>query len=88
MTLRYMGVPDFCPHGEYENRQCDKCEIEQLRAEIEQLKRINGQLQYGNGILLAAVTDEQRRRVARICYETTGICFCGCHTTELDMETE
>ena len=32
MTLRYMGVPDRCPHGEYEDRQCDKCEIERLQA--------------------------------------------------------
>ena len=36
-------------------------------------------LRFGLGIFQASVTDEQRRRVARICYESHGVCFCGCH---------
>ena len=42
------------------------------------------QLWNGIGILRAALTDEQRRRVARICYETQGVCFCGCHETDFE----
>ena len=44
MTLRYMGVPDRCPHGEYEDRQCDKCEIERLGRCNEQLSRSHAEV--------------------------------------------
>jgi hypothetical protein len=41
MSLRYMGVPDRCHHGNYEDR-CQLCErdkkIASLEAEIERLR--------------------------------------------------
>ena len=77
MTLSYMGVPGRCQHGEYADKPCDKCEIVRLQRRLASAEN-------GIGILRAALTDEQRSRVARICYETQGICFCGCHETEFE----
>lgn len=31
MSLKWAGVPDVCPHGEYKDKQCDKCELDTLR---------------------------------------------------------
>ena len=39
MSLKHMGVPDRCPHGEYADKPCDKCEIERLRARVDELER-------------------------------------------------
>ena len=36
MSLKYMGVTDFCPHGNYEDK-CDKCEIDKLRSALEKI---------------------------------------------------
>jgi hypothetical protein len=45
MTLSYMNVPNRCPHGEYTHplhggMSCDKCEIERLRAERDECRRL------------------------------------------------
>jgi hypothetical protein len=59
-------------------------EVERLQADVERLKSVRTQLWSGIGVMRAALTDEQRHQVARICYATTGLCFCGCHETEFD----
>ena len=58
--------------------------IELLQADVERLKSVRDQLWNGIGVMRAALTDEQRHKVARICYATKGLCFCGCHETEFD----
>lgn len=40
MSLKYMGVPDRCRHGEYTDKLCDKCEIERLRGENAECRRL------------------------------------------------
>ena len=40
MSLKWLGIPDLCPHGKYQDQPCDKCEIERLKAEIARLQAI------------------------------------------------
>ena len=39
MSLAYMGVPDRCEHGEYEDRECPQCELKRLRAIVDNLPK-------------------------------------------------
>lgn len=82
-----MYVPDGMDPLEESVRFCESCaidEIERLQADVERLKSVRCQLWNGIGVMRAALTEKQRYRVARICYETTGLCFCGCHETEFE----
>ena len=38
MSLAYMGVPDRCEHGEYQDRKCPLCELERLRDAVAYLR--------------------------------------------------
>ena len=44
MSLKYMGVPSYCPHGEYEDKPCDKCEIDRLQLALNQSETECGHL--------------------------------------------
>ena len=39
VSLKYMGVPDYCPHGEYTDKPCDKCEINKLQCRLDAIQR-------------------------------------------------
>ena len=80
----------FCEHcgGQWLddgiNSGCACREIQRLRADID-VEKIK-ELWNGIGIMRAALTEEQREKVARICYHTPGVCFCGCHGDECAAE--
>ena len=38
MSLAYMGVPDRCEHGEYEDKECPQCELKRLRGAVAYLR--------------------------------------------------
>jgi len=67
MTLAYMGVPDRCEHGEYQDRGCPLCEVKRLRDAVAFLRGHVQQNAGGGGQSFAyvwqSVWDEFERRL-------------------------
>ena len=38
MSLKWAGVPDRCPHGEYADKDCVHCHVTKLQAENERMR--------------------------------------------------
>jgi hypothetical protein len=65
MSLAYMGIPDRCEHGEYEDKECPQCELKRLRDAVAYLRENVIQTHSTNPYVYAwqPVWEEFKRRV-------------------------
>lgn len=58
MSLKWAGIPDRCPHGEYEDKECVRCENERLRTELARFAR---KVEHGCANFPCGLCDEEAK---------------------------